>query len=537
MSTTDTDIEGRIIDISARIEKPGERIRIERPGERITKTRLDDDLGENAEINLDLSVDVKVVSACERVVEITIPRKEVDRYFRIEFDELVNYAHVPGFRQGKVPRSLVEKKYKREVQDQVKRKLVSDAVSLLNDKIDIVPISEPRIDVDSYNIPAEGDFIFNFPIEVRPDFVLPEWKGLKIENPVRVVSGEDIDKEVELIIAEHGTLIPIDTPVELGNYIETKVTVEIDGVAINSSAYSESETICVRNRLSFSDCVIENFGELVTGAKVGDKIKTKVTITKLTKRVDIRDKVVDVTFEVLGVKRMELPAMTPELLQSLGNYTDEADFRDAVLDKLKKQISFAKHSRIRQQLIKALLAMDWELPAELLARQSEREFNRLRYELIQSGYSDSYILSQENLLRTNANNVTEKALREHFVLEKIAEAEGIVETEEDYTNEIALLARQFDMSPRKLRANIEKAGQSDLIRNQVIERKVLDLVSQHAEFVEVPFEFEQIDTTAMSWAITSKDKEPEINEASEEDLKAVHKEMEYKKNFDPNMRI
>ncbi|MDR1053592.1 MAG: trigger factor [Planctomycetaceae bacterium] len=533
MSTTDTDtdLEGRIVDISARIEKPGEIIRIERPGLK----RLDDDLGGDEEVKLDMSVEVKVVSVCERVVEVTIPRTEVDRYFRVEFDELINYAHIPGFRQGKVPRSIVEKKYRREVQDQVKRKLVSDAVSLLNGKIEIVPISEPRIDVETYNIPPEGDFIFNFPIEVRPDFELPEWKGIKVENPVRVVSGEDVDKEVKLIIAEYGTLIPTDTPVELGNYIETKVTVEIDGVAINSGAYSESETICVRKRLSFYDCVIENFGELVTGAKVGDKIKTKVTITKLTKRVDVRDKVVDVTFEVLGVKRIELPEMTPELLQRLGNYTDEADFRDAVLDKLKKQMSFSRQSRIRQQLTNTLATMEWELPAELLARQSEREFNRLRYELVQSGYSDSYIASQENLLRTNANNATEKALREHFVLERIAEAEGIVETEEDYTNEIALLARQFDISPRKLRANIEKNGQSDLIRNQVIERKVLDLISQHAEFVEVPFEFEQIDTTAVSWAITSK--EPEINEASEEDLKAVHKEMEYKKNFDPNMRI
>ncbi|MDR1478000.1 MAG: trigger factor [Planctomycetaceae bacterium] len=498
-----------------------------------TENRIDIPMDPEVIEDLDMEIDIEVVSACERVVKIKVPRHEVDRYFAVQFDELVNYAHIPGFRQGKVPRSLVEKKYRHEVQDQVKRKLVSDAIRLVDIKIKLVPISEPHIDIDSYNLPDAGDFAFDFSIEVRPEFDLPEWKGLKIENPVRTVSGEDIDREVNLILAEYGVLIPVNTPVELDSFVNVSIAVELEGIA---TKFYESETLRVRNKLSFHDCVINNFAELVKGAKVSDKLKTKVEIKGLAGDSKVSGKTVDVTFEVLGVMRIELPELTPEILQRLGSYNDVADFKDAVLDKLKNQIQFARNTRTRQQVMKALSGvMNWELPARLLASQAEREFNRHRYELIQSGYTESYIVSQENLLRTDANNLTADALREHFVLEKIAEAEGITETEKDYHDEIAILADQIGTSYRRLRAHLEKTGRSDIIRNQVIERKVLQLISQHAEFVDVPYEFEQIDTTAMSWAILGK--ESDIQEVSEEDLKAVQKELEYKKNFDPNMRV
>ncbi|MDR2763355.1 MAG: trigger factor [Planctomycetaceae bacterium] len=489
----------------------------------------------NAEVNLDISTNVKVISTCERVVEITIPQKEVERYFNEQFDELKVNAHIPGFRPGKAPQGLIEKKFRRDVKEQVKRNLINDALRAVADKIRFVPISEPKANIDSYEIPEKGPFVFEFSIEVRPEFELPEWKGLKIKKPVYEVKNEDINREITTILSEYAALLPINTPAEKGNYIETNIKSELDGVQINSR---ENEIICIQKSLSFHDGIIENFDKLIVGAKAGDIIKTQVKISDFAKNIDAQRKNVDVTFEILGVKQIEIPQLSYELLQRLGNFADEADLKDLILDRLKERLIFVQNSRIREQFINLLSEMaDWELPPEFLAGQAEREFKRLEYELISNGYSPEYIASQENLLRQNTNEATAKALKEHFILERIAETENIVETEEDFNREVEIIARQYGVSARKMRATLEKGKQMDILRNQIIERKVLDLIAQHAKIEEVPFDFDtkMLDVEALRWSIAGNDYE--INEASPEDLKAVHKEVEYKKKIDPNVRI
>ncbi|MDR2345418.1 MAG: trigger factor [Planctomycetaceae bacterium] len=488
------------------------------------------------EVKIKLSTNVKVISTCERVVEITVPQNEVERYCREQYNEIESHAQIPGFRPGKAPRSLIEKKFKREVKDHVKRSIISDAIQSINDDIDFVPISEPKLDIDSCDIPDNGPFVFDFSIEVRPEFNLPEWKGLYIEKPVRDIKAEDIDREIITILAEHGTLLPINKPAAKGNYIDVNITAKLNDNVIN---YRENDVICIKKDLLFQDCVIKDFDKLAEGVKEGDKISTQITISEFAKNNNARGQNVDITFEVIGVKQIELPEISTELLKQLGSFNDEADFRDSVLNNLKERIACEQNSKIRQQitnlLAKSSEAADWQLPTEFLERQAEREFKRIEYELTSSGYSPEYIASQENMLRQNANEATAKALKEHFILESIAESEKITDTEEDYNYEIESLGKQYGFSPRKMRAYIEKNGQMDILRNKIIEKKVLHLVAQYANFEEIPFDFEVLDAEALKWSITGGDNE--INKATAEDLKAVHKEFEYKKKIDPNTRI
>jgi trigger factor len=170
----------------------------------------------------------------------------------------------------------------------------------------------------------------------------------------------------------------------------------------------------------------------------------------------------------------------------------------------------------------------------LLERQSEREFRRAIMELQRSGYPDEDIRSQLNFLRQNSRTSTAQALKEHFILEKIAEIEGIEETQEHYDTEISLIATQSGVTPRRVRAQIEKSGDMDILRNQIIERKVIDLIAASASFKEVPFNFEDSDEEAIDFAASG---EGEIAEVTKEDLKAVHKEIGEKKMIDPNTKV
>ncbi len=119
-------------------------------------------------------------------------------------------------------------------------------------------------------------------------------------------------------------------------------------------------------------------------------------------------------------------------------------------------------------------------------------------ELRRSGFSDEEIRAHENELRQNSRVNTARALKEHFILERIAEEqEHRRSAEQDYDAEIMLIARQSGESPRRVRAQLEKGGLMDTLRNQIIERKVIDLILESAKFKDVPYEIEGADAEAI----------------------------------------
>lgn len=134
--------------------------------------------------SLELSVAVDSRSACERHVVVTIPRTEVERFRKKAIDDVVPKAELPGFRAGKAPRKLIESRFKNEVSDQVKSALIMESLERVTDGGYFSAISEPNFDYKAIEVPSEGDFIYEFDIEVRPDFDTPKWDGLKLERLV-----------------------------------------------------------------------------------------------------------------------------------------------------------------------------------------------------------------------------------------------------------------------------------------------------------------------------------------------------------------
>jgi trigger factor len=482
---------------------------------------------------LELSTDITTVSACERRVKVTVPRSEVERYYDNEFSELENEAYVPGFRVGKAPRKLIEKRFRKEVKDRVKQALVIDALSQVNESSEFTPISEPEFDYAALVLPDDGSFIFEFSIEVRPEFDLPNWKGLKIEKPVKDFTPEDVDSAVKRVLTNYGSLEVSTEPAAAGNYIVTKLTFK-DGDTVLSSA--ENETIHIKPVLSFHDCAIGNFDTLMTGANAGDVVTTSVTLTDGAANADYKGKSIEAVFEIKEIKKLVMPQLTNEFLDRIGGFENEADFRDAVLDSLKRQLEHEQSRRTRKQITDLLtVSAGWELPPGLLKRQSERELRRTLLELQRSGYSQDEIVEHLNLIRQNIEVSTAQSLKEHFILEKIAEIENIEDSAEDYDTEIALIAAQSGQSPRRIRAQIEKSGDMDVLRNQIIERKVIDLINSNANFVEVPFEYAAAtDSEALDWAAAGSSDAAEVDA---EDLKAVNREMDEKRRIDPNVKI
>ncbi|HET6880878.1 MAG TPA: trigger factor, partial [Pirellulales bacterium] len=268
--------------------------------------------------------------------------------------------------------------------------------------------------------------------------------------------------------------------------------------------------------LSFRDGNVEGFDKLMNGVEAGQKRVGQAKLTPDAPNEALRGKVISAEFEVLEVKKLELPELSKSFLEQIGGFDSPGDLRDAVKDMLERRLSYEQQKRARQQILAALTeAANWDLPPAMLKRQSQRELERAVLEFKRSGFSDNEIRLHENELRQNSRANTARALKEHFILERIAEEEKIEDTPDDYTKEIALIAQQSGESPRRVRAQLEKKGLMDSLRNQIIERKTIDLIMEHATFKDVPYELEGDDAEAVDQAAGGE--EVEIPEAENPD--------------------
>jgi trigger factor len=482
-----------------------------------TEQDADDEGAEEKPEKLNLEVKIDKRGACQRHITVTIPREDIERYFENAFSDLVGKAAVPGFRPGRAPRKLVENRFRKDVADQVKGSLLMDSLAQITEDEKLAAISEPDLDPSAVSVPDEGAMTYEFDLEVRPEFDLPNWKGLTVEQPVREFTDKDVDERLKNVLAQHGNLAPHDGPAEVGDYVTVNLSFRHGETEISRS---DEEVIRIRPVLSFRDGRIEGFDKLMKGVKAGETRTGKAKLSPDAPNATLRGQEVTAVFEVLEVKKLELPELTPQFLQELGEFESEEELRQAVRESLERRLEYAQQQRARQQVTAALVeSANWELPPDMLRRQAVRELERSVLELRRSGFSDQEIQAHANDLRQNSMAATARALKEHFILERIAEEEKIEETPADYENEIRLIAAQSGESVRRVRAQMEKRGLMDSLRNQIIERKTIGLILEHAKFKEVPYQLETAEAEAIDQTVGGGD-EPEIPEAQAESQRA-----------------
>jgi trigger factor len=445
---------------------------------------------------LNLSVDIKVVGDCKRHVSVTIPVEDVQRYFRARYDDLLPVAEVPGFRPGKAPRKLIESKFRKTVTEQVKGSLLLDTLTQVGDEQLFSAIGEPDFDFEAVTLEENSPLQFEFDIEVRPDFDIPQWKGIELPRLVGEFSTEVIDRQANAYLRRNADLVPVTDAVQMYDEITISVETVVDEKVV---AKHDDLDVTVQNTLSFRDALVPGFADLVIGQGIDSVVETKIEMPELAANPEVRGKEAIVKFKVLDIKRYEDGVLSEQTVSKFGDqFKDVGDVRDAIKQELERRMTHEQTQLIRQAITSQLTAAaSWELPPDLLERQSRRELDRAVMELRRQGLGEDFIAAYENKLRQRGLEQTAVALREHFILERIAESEGIDDSPEDYDQEIALIAASMGDSPRRVRSKLEKNGQLDALRNQIVERKVIDLIKEHATFKDQPFELEADEVEAV----------------------------------------
>jgi len=432
---------------------------------------------------LTLDASIEDSGPCRKHIVIRVPREDIDHFYSEEVSSLADKAEVPGFRVGHVPKGLIEKRFRKELSAQVKQKLLVQSLEQVSEDHKLDPINEPAIDVEAIDIPEEGDFEFEFDVEVRPDFDLPDYEGLLIERPNRDITQEDVDDYQRRYLAQYGTRETVDGPAEARDFVTLSAEFRHDDRPLHKIADLKTQVLPV---LRFQDTELDGFDELMIGAKPGDVRDTELTISTESENLEMRGEKVQAKFTVREVKRLQTPELTAEFLQRLGVESQE-DLQDEIRATLQRQVHFQQRQLCRRQVLaKITQSADWELPEDLVLKQVENALRREILEMQQAGYTSQEIRSRENEIRQRAVSNTQQALKEHFVLDKIATQEEIEVTSEELDVEIQLMAMQRGESARRVRARLEKSGMDENLAAQIRERKAVDVVLDKAKFKEVP---------------------------------------------------
>ena len=437
------------------------------------------------EHKMSLSVNIEDVGPCRKHVTVTVPRVDID-FFRSEaIAELSGSAQVPGFRSGYVPAKLLEKRFKTEIADQVKQKVLVISLEQLAEENDLDPINEPNLDVESIEIPEDGDFEYEFEVEVRPDFDLPDYAGLEIDRPTREVTDEALEAYKQRFLSQYAEREVVDAAAAANDYITAKVTVNWNDKQL---AEWDDMSLCLKPTLRFQDAEISGFAELMQGVAKGDSKMVDVQVSLEAANIEMRGETVKVTFDVSEVRRLVMPEMTRDFFDRV-DVESEEELTDRLRDSLERQITYDQRQSTREQVLaKITESADWDLPEELVLRQTENALRREMLEMQQAGFTTQQIQARENQMRSQAVSTTRQALKEHFVLDKIATKEDIDVLPSDIEMEVMMMSFQSGESPRRVRARLQKSGMIENLEAQIRERKAVDVVLQQAKFNDVPME-------------------------------------------------
>ena len=458
------------------------------------------------EEKLHQAVEIIDTGPCKKHIKVTVERKDIDARFDEKIAEMVKDTEVPGFRPGKAPRKVIVRRFHKEVSDQIKGQILLASLEQLADEHDIAPLSPPNLNPNTIDIPKDGPFIYEFDVEVRPQFDLPNYKGLSLKRPVKTFTDADVDKEQSRILARFGQLISKpEGNAQIGDYLVSDMTTRMGSQVLGSS---KECTLRVDDTLAFKDGVAEKFAAQTEGAKAGDKRKVDITLSASVAAPQLRGQTVEATLEIKEVKSMKLPELTHEFLHNFGVHTPE-QLNEKVRGLLESRLEYQQRQSARDQVLAQIAASaTWELPNDLLVRQARKSMARKVMEMREAGMSEEEIQGRQRILQQDILRNTALALKEHFVLQKIAEVEKIDVSDDEIDNEIETLADQSEQSPRRVRAQLEKDDLLDTLAAQIIERKTLDLILESAEYEDVPLDQESAVATVEQQAVEGELRDP-----------------------------
>jgi len=412
-------------------------------------------------------------------VTVKVPRERIDAKFDEMFGELSRSAQVPGFRIGHAPRRLIEKRFGREVGEDVRNSLVGEALGTALDRDDLTPIGEPDLDLEKIELPDEGELEFSFEVEVAPEFELPDYDGLEIERPSAAVTDEQVEETIGNLLGSRGRLVPTEGPAEAGDVVVTDVTISGEGI--------DRQVDNLELRVApaqVEGIILEDLGTALTGAKPGETISLTAQVPEAHPEADWRGKEAKVAFRLHELKRFEAPELTEEFAAEVG-FESVEELRRTVRRSIEARSAERQQRAMRTQVEKYFLEhTSFDLPEGVVQRHAGRLAARQYLDLLYRGVPREQVERRRQELEARAASQAQDELKLAFILEKVADAEEVTVEDDEINARIAEMARQYDRRPERVRQEMRDDGTIEQLARSLREEKAVEKVLANARIAD-----------------------------------------------------
>jgi trigger factor len=418
-------------------------------------------------------------------VQAEVPAAEVERRVAQAAKRLGRNFRVPGFRAGKAPPPVIVQRMGRDaVLDEAVRESIGGWYSAAIDAAHIAPVGEPELDLD--DLPNQGEPLrFSIEIGVRPKAELGDYKGVEVGKRDPQVDDEALTTEIDRLRERAARLDTVERPAGDGDFVIMDYVGTLDGTPFAGGEGRDQMVELGSGRL------VPGFEEQLQGAAAGDERTVTVTFPDDYAAEELAGQQAEFAVTVKEVKAKELPEVDDDLAAEAG-----FDTLDELREDIRTRLSDAETARIEAEFREAALDSavknaKVDIPDALVEARAREQWDQMLHSLSHQGISrDAYLRiagQDEDAIVERAKPDAEQGLRREAVLAAIIEAEGIEPTDEEVLEAVEEAAGDGPgrTSPKKLLERLKSSGRIDAVKEDLAQRKALDLVADSAKPITV----------------------------------------------------
>ena len=433
-----------------------------------------------------MNVTVENLAPCKKLVRVEVEAQKVDETFESVTKDFQKEASLPGFRPGKAPKEIVLRKYAKDIEQEAKRKLISEAYKKAVDEQKFDVLGYPDIEEIQF---GRGQVLqFAATVETAPEFELPEYKGIPVKKETRSVTEDDVTRALDVLRQPRTNFNTVERPAGNGdivvvNYTGTSEGKPITELAPTAKGLSEQNNFWVEIG---ANAFIPGFAEQLVGIKAGEKRTIQIDFPSDFVTSELAGKRGTYEVQVVEVKEKTLPPLDDAFAKAYGAENLEK-LKEGVRRDLENELNYKTTRSIRNQLVRSLLnRVNFDLPETTLAHETKNVVYDIVQENAKRGVSREVIEKEKEKIYSAASQGAKERVKVAFLLQKIAEKEDIKVSQEEIAQRINYLAATYQIPPEKFVKDLQKRNGLIEIYDQVMNEKVIDLLQQNAKFEEVP---------------------------------------------------
>jgi trigger factor len=428
-----------------------------------------------------MQINVEDISQLTKKMIITLPETQVAQEMDSAYRKLNSEVSLKGFRKGKVPRQVLEKNYRANVENEVAEKLIQGTYFDALEKSKIDAVVHP--DIREQKFAENGTFVYTAEVDVRPQFELGAYKGLEIEQPALEVTDEEISQELEVLRKQMAPLQSVeDRAIENGHLAVVDFQGYHNGNAIKQ-VVGENYSVDVGSGQNGKD-----FEEKLLGLKKDEEVSFEIDFPETFSNPILAGKKVEFKIRIKDVKERVLPALDDEFAKEVGEEFATLEALKAHIREKKLQAKQdAQRGDLTDKLMKALIeAHDFEIPPRLVAYEIEAMIKELESNLERQGVTLEAAGFNRDALVEQYKPAAQARVKGDFLLKKVAEKEGLKLENEDIDKGFQRIATQYNMPVSEVKKYFSSRDDLLPFMAELLNEKILSFLLDAATIKIVP---------------------------------------------------